>query len=87
MDRQQAFAAIDRINANCSHCIFPELCMWTGIPAGDLELLDRQPYTHLIVRQGESNFHAVKQRTLVWLQCWERLRATTRSVARSRYFV
>jgi CRP/FNR family transcriptional regulator len=58
MDRQQAFAAIDRINSNCAHCIFPELCMWTGIPAHDLELLDRQPYTHLVVRQGETLYRA-----------------------------
>ena len=58
MDRLQALAAIERINASCSHCIFPELCMWTGIPAGDLELLDRQPYTHLVVRRGETLYRA-----------------------------
>jgi hypothetical protein len=58
MDRQQAFAAIDRINTRCAHCIFPELCMWTGIPSHDLERLDRQPYTHLVIRQGETLYRA-----------------------------
>ncbi len=32
--------------------------MWTGIPSHGLERLDRQLYTRLVIRQGETLYRA-----------------------------